>query len=75
MCLCFPAPFAVFLVLTYCSFLHTCLFHCFHRCRRTPQVRSNLWPGYVFDHAVDGTQFAGAYIGNGVRQDDVAFML
>ena len=40
-----------------------------------PQVRSHLWPGYVFDHAVDGKQFAGAYIGNGVRQDDVAFML
>ncbi len=71
MCVCFPAPFA----LAFCSFFHTCLFHFSPSLLLRPQVRSNLWPGYVFDHAVDGTQFAGAYIGNGVRQDDVAFML
>ena len=39
------------------------------------QVRSHLWPGYVFDHQVDGKQMHGAYIGNGIRQDDVAFMV
>jgi hypothetical protein len=39
------------------------------------QVRSNLWPGYVFDHQIDGTDMFSAYIGTGIRHDDIAFMV
>jgi hypothetical protein len=37
-------------------------------------VRSFVWPGYSFHHQLESPFFCAAYFGNGVRQDDAAFL-
>jgi len=38
-------------------------------------VRSLLWPGYVAYHRACTPRFGGAYIGNGIKNVDLVFML
>jgi len=38
-------------------------------------VRSLLWPGYVAYHRANTQRFGGVYIGNGIKNIDLAFML
>ena len=38
-------------------------------------VRSLLWPGYVAYHRAATQRFGGVYIGNGIKNVDLAFML
>lgn len=38
-------------------------------------LRSLLWPGYVGFHRTNSTIFGGIYIGNGVRSQDIHFLI
>jgi radial spoke head protein 9 len=38
-------------------------------------VRSLLWPGYIAYHKANTQRCGGVYIGNGVKNVDLAFML
>jgi radial spoke head protein 9 len=38
-------------------------------------LRNNLWPGYFAFHRVNTTLFGGLYIGNGIRNNDLPFMV
>lgn len=38
-------------------------------------VSSLLWPGYFFYSLIDSNAYGGAYFGNGVKNNDIAFML
>lgn len=38
-------------------------------------VRSLLWPGYFAYHQANTTQFGGVYLGDGIKNSDLAFML
>lgn len=38
-------------------------------------VRSQLWPGYYAYHRSNTNIFGGVYIGDGLRNNDLAFML
>jgi len=43
--------------------------------QRLVTIRSLLWPGYVAFHECNTPYFGGVYIGNGLRNNDLAFML
>ena len=38
-------------------------------------LRNNLWPGYFAFHRVNTTLYGGLYIGNGIRNNDLPFMV
>jgi len=38
-------------------------------------VSSLMWPGYFFYSLVDSNGYGGAYFGNGLKNEDIAFML
>ncbi|KAF4666138.1 Radial spoke head protein 9 [Perkinsus chesapeaki] len=38
-------------------------------------LRSLVWPGYTAFHVPGSTLYGGAYLGNGIRNSDLAFML
>ncbi len=38
-------------------------------------LRNNLWPGYYAFHRVNTPVFGSLYIGNGVRNNDLPFMV
>lgn len=38
-------------------------------------LRSFYWPGYFFYHCVETSEYGGVYFGDGIANDDIAFML
>ena len=38
-------------------------------------IRSLLWPGYYAYHVLGTNEFGGVYIGDGVKNKDLPFML
>ena len=38
-------------------------------------IRSLLWPGYVGFHRVGTSKFGGVYVGDGLKNADLPFML
>lgn len=38
-------------------------------------LRSLLWPGYAFFYSAPAQAWGGLYVGDGLRSDDLAFML
>lgn len=43
--------------------------------RRNVSVRSLLWPGYFAFHRLESKVFGGAYVGEGVKNTDLPFMI
>lgn len=43
--------------------------------QRFANVRSALWPGYQFYASLDNCTHFGGYFGNGIKQEDLAFII
>jgi len=43
--------------------------------KTTALLRSKLWPGYVAYHRINSPIFGGLYIGNGIQNKDLPFMI
>ena len=43
--------------------------------KRNVNCRNLLWPGYYSYHKIKTNHFGGIYLGNGVKNIDVAFMI
>ena len=43
--------------------------------RGAAYLKSLVYPGYFFYHATGSGRFGGAYFGDGVRNEDIGFML
>mmetsp|Transcript_2413 Transcript_2413/g.6109 ORF Transcript_2413/g.6109 Transcript_2413/m.6109 type:complete len:276 (-) Transcript_2413:72-899(-) len=44
-------------------------------CEQRAVIRSLMYPGYTFYHDVCTSNFGGVYVGDGSKNDDIAFML